>query len=194
MGTENRAGCTAALVKAFEIVKHSPQIRYVMLGAYYDLFAAADDPFAKDLFRGYLTTFKTLEADGKRVVFVRDPPTLKSDPDICIHGRPIEVAYPTVFKTPGFCAGASEGDLRSHEVYNQFVDRLAKAAPEVFFYDPAEALCSGGACKIFEGGNLLYGDFNHLSIYGSDYVIRDLVSKLNANHIAEAAATVSHAF
>ena len=193
LDTEVRPGCTQALLKAFDMVKHSPKIGYVLLGAYYDLFTTVDDPLAKELFRGYMATFKTLEADGKRVVFVRDPPTLKSDPDICIRRRPIEVAYPRVFTKPGFCTGASEGDLRSHAAYNQFVDALAKAAPEVFFYDPAETLCRGGTCKVYEDGKLLYGDFNHLSIYGSEYVIRHLISKLKAYNAVVARSDSPHA-
>ena len=194
LDTENRPGCTRALLEAFDMVKRSPKIGFVLLGAYYDLFATVNDPFAKELFKGYLKTFKTLDADGKRVVFVRDPPTLKSDPDICIPRRPVEVAYPNVFRRPGFCAGASEGDLRSHAAYDLFVEALAKAAPEVLFYDPAEALCTGGTCKVFEGGKLLYGDFNHFSIYGSEYVVRDLVSKIKADHVADARFSVPRAF
>ena len=180
LGTENRRGCTQMLTAALDLIARSPNIRYVLLAAYYDLFATVNDPFAKQLFEGYLATFRALEAAGKRVVFVRDPPTLKADPDICIRRRPFEVAYPNVFKMPAFCAGATANDLRSHAAYDQFVDALAKAAPEVLFYDPAGVLCRDGRCRVYENGKLLYGDFNHLSIYGSELVVRDLVSQLNA--------------
>jgi hypothetical protein len=127
-------------------------------------------------------------------VFVRDGPTLKADPDICIPRRPIELAYPRVFRMPSFCSGARPGDLRSHAVYDQFVDALAKAAPDVFFYDLADALCRGGVCKVYDEGKLLYGDFNHLSIYGSEYVAGDLVSKIRATRAADTRTNGGGAF
>ena len=179
LGFENRIGCTKALNAAFERVNQSPAIQYVLLGAYYDLFATVDDPRAKELFQGYVKTFKTLEAAGKRVVFVRDPPTLAFDPEICISRRPVEVAYPTIFRKPAFCTATRDHDRKSHAAYDQFVGALAQAAPEVLFYDPAGALCDGGVCRMFDQGRLLYGDFNHLSIYGSELVVRDFVSRID---------------
>jgi hypothetical protein len=45
-------------------------------------------------------------------------------------------------------------------------------------YDPATRLCAHGRCNVFEGGRLLYGDYNHLSIYGSEIIARDLIHSL----------------
>jgi hypothetical protein len=188
-GVEMRQGCTQAIGKAVTMVNQSPQVGHVLLGAYYDFFKRTDEPSAQAMFRGYLQMFSTLEAARKRVAFVRDPPTLRSEPGICIPMRPVEIAYPAVFWPPSFCSGASERDLRDHAAYNQFVDALAAAAPEVFFYDPADALCRGGSCRVYDDNRkLLYGDFNHLSIYGSEYVVRDLVSRLKVHDAARAAA------
>jgi len=194
VGAEMRVGCTQALLTVLEMVKQSEQIHYVVLGAYYAYFKRVDDLWAQEMLRGYAKTFKALEAAGKQVVFVRDPPTLTFDPDACLSRRPIEVAYPHVFRKPGVCAGAGRGDLVSHAAYDQFVDTLSKAAPEVFFYDPAAALCSAGVCKVYEDGKLLYGDSNHLSIYGSEYVVDDLVLRLRTDHIGGARVSTGHAF
>lgn len=73
---------------------------------------------------------------------------------------------------------AGPADLRSHEMYDHFVDALQQENPDVVFYDPTRRLCQAGSCEVFEGGKLLYLDWNHLSIYGSAIVAPDLIAQL----------------
>src|SRR5262249_54132893 len=149
-----------------------------VLGGYYTAIDDARSPAARQFADGYLKTFAALHAIGARVVFVVDPPTLRSDPEFCLRRRPIEQLFPRFFLKPAFCLGASGDELKSHAQYDAFVEGLRTADPRVLFYDPAAALCANGVCKVFESRKLLYWDANHLSTHGSEYVVADLIRHL----------------
>jgi hypothetical protein len=79
---------------------------------------------------------------------------------------------------PAFCAGATRDDLRAREQYDTWLGRLRASGPGVTFYDPSQALCAERECAVFRDGKLLYGDWNHLSIYGSELVVPDLIREM----------------
>jgi peptidoglycan/LPS O-acetylase OafA/YrhL len=175
LGAEVRSGCDAQLRIALDLIAQSPAIRHVFLGGFYRTLEDAGSR-ASELYQGYLATFRRLHAAGAAIVFVIDTPTLQSDPEVCLRRRPIERAFPDFFLKPVFCAGATSDTLKGHGVYDAFVASLQRADSTVRFYDPSSALCAAGVCKVFDGSRLLYWDANHLSTYGSEYVVRDLIA------------------
>jgi peptidoglycan/LPS O-acetylase OafA/YrhL len=178
LDTETRIGCVTALRIALDQLDRLPSIRHVVLGAYYGYVEDARPDQVGPMVENYLKTFARLHASGKQVTFVIDPPALKTDPESCIRRRPFEAAFPSRFGPPDFCDGATPSDLRRRARYDDFVRTLAGRASGVNFYDPANILCTGDTCKLFEREKLLYGDWNHLSIYGSEFVVQDMLKRL----------------
>jgi hypothetical protein len=178
LDVEVRDGCNTQLSIALDTIRDTPSVMYVVLAGYYLPIDGASPALAARFLEGYLKTFSALHATGVRSIFVVDPPTLKSDPEFCLRRRPIESLFPTFFLKPGFCYGTRPDDLRTHAEYNAFVAALKKAAPAVFFYDPATKLCINGSCKVFEDAKLLYWDTHHLSVHGSRFVAADLIARV----------------
>jgi peptidoglycan/LPS O-acetylase OafA/YrhL len=180
LDAEVRNGCNRELRTALDTIAATPTIKTVVLAGYYRVIDDVGPKGSRQFFDGYLRTFRALHALGVRIVFVTDPPTLRSDPEVCLRRRPIERILPAFFLKPAFCTGASGDELKSHVDYDRFVARLKQADPSVVFYDPTQLFCTGGVCKVFESGKLLYWDANHLSTYGSEYVVRHLIADLES--------------
>ncbi len=68
---------------------------------------------------------------------------------------------------------------KRHSVFNEALFQAAKQTSQFVFIDPGDALCSEGSCTNFDSQKrLLYTDDGHYSIYGSQFVIGRLASKL----------------
>ena len=175
LGAEVRSGCDAQLRIALDLIAQTPAIRHVFLGGFYRTLEDVGSRVG-EFYTGYLATFARLHAIGADVVFVIDPPTLQSDPEVCLRRRPIEQLFSQFFLKPAFCTGATNDTLRGHGKYDAFVASLRTADSRVRFYDPSSALCASGVCRVFDGRRLLYWDSNHLSTHGSEFVARNLIA------------------
>ncbi len=72
--------------------------------------------------------------------------------------------------------------------FNEKLKRYADKTKEFVFLDPHDILCSNGWCRnVDDKKHLIYSDSGHLSIYGSEFVIRGFLPKLkkliNANKV-----------
>lgn len=61
--------------------------------------------------------------------------------------------------------------LAEGHAINPVLAAYAERHADVTFFDPASALCHGGACDILVGGDLLYSDHTHLTVGGSRRVV-----------------------
>jgi peptidoglycan/LPS O-acetylase OafA/YrhL len=181
LGVETRIGCSRLNDMAMAEVARSTSLKYLVVGAYYTYVHQADSPWSDQLVAGYRRTFDAASAGvkGIKIVFVIDNPALKKSAEECV---PTPFKIRTAMKPyPAFCAGATQEDLKPRVEYLKFVARLQAEFPSVIFYDPRRALCpSEGKCMLFNDSQLLFGDTNHLSIYGSNYVVSDLIKQLKA--------------
>ncbi|MES2686419.1 MAG: acyltransferase family protein [Pseudomonadota bacterium] len=179
LGVDTRVGCNQLNEIAMAEVARTTSIKYLVVGAYYTYIDQANSPWSDKLIAGYRKTFDAANAGKKtvKIVFVIDNPALKKSAEECV---PAPFKIRTRMKTyPAFCDGATDADLMPRPEYLKFVARLQAEFPSVVFYDPRNALCSeDGKCKLFNDSKLLMGDTNHLSIYGSSYVVNDLIEQL----------------
>ena len=68
----------------------------------------------------------------------------------------------------------------SHAEYEKFVERLRLENPDILIYNTAHIFCPDGRCKVMIDSRLLYVDNSHLSPYGSQYLVNDLIEKLES--------------
>lgn len=92
------------------------------------------------------------------------------------------------FSKPRFFSSVTEEDLLRKYTFSapnkehfEFNKKLAKEIGYlngVVFLDPFDALCSEKGCMNIVGGELVYSDSNHLSKFGSRYVIEKFKGKI----------------
>jgi len=150
-------------------------IKYVVIASYSDQVNSVSDQTRSDYINGYLKTFDTLRAMGKKVVFVIDNPVLVSDPNICV--RTGLWLRDFLNKMPDFCLNPKLSDFKNQDNYDVFVETLRQKRPSVTYFDTKKVLCKN-ECKIFFGDELLYVEQHHLSIYGSERVVQGLVADI----------------
>jgi peptidoglycan/LPS O-acetylase OafA/YrhL len=176
LGTEHREGCDQVLLTAIDLIKNTPSIEYVVLSAWSHYVKFADDNLTKKISEGYAKTINQIINLNKKVVFVIDTPWLSSTAEAC---TPEPLQLRSLFKKiPSYCNGATQNDLVPIENYDKFIELMRLEHPDVVFYNPYKNFCTGGVCKVFYKSMLLYADDHHLSIYGSQYLVDNLVIEL----------------
>lgn len=178
LGVKEREGCQEQLNVVLNYLKENKNIRYVFIAGYYGFVEGADEGNFKSYLEGYLATMSKLKKMGKKVIFVIDPPILKKSADLCISPH-LYLRRTFLAPPPEFCVnGLKEDDLRSRKDYKKFVSVLQSKARDVVYYDPEKTFCNDKNCKVFLEGKLLYGDFNHLSIYGSRFFVDNMLQTI----------------
>lgn len=176
LGMESREGCGLLLNKSLGYIQNHPSIKYVVVSSYYDIPEVSEPETVERYRRGYVETLKQIIAMGKKPVFVIEPPTLQLSAESC--STPNIYLRRELRKYPEFCKGAREIDLRSHLKYKAYVESIKKEVQGALYYDPTSLFCSNGICKVFNEAELLYSDYNHLSIYGSKFLVSDLIRNI----------------
>ena len=168
-----RVGCARELDRVLDHLRRSPGIRTVIVAGFWGI-PQFDSPAGQQLLQGHMKTFDTLKRLGKAVIFVVDNPGLPFNPDMCLRIRPIHALWSPPI--PDQCQAVDRSAMVSSVDYSKLVTALRRAAPEVIFYDPTGAICPGGRCNVFQGRELLWGDWNHVSTYGSRLVAADFLA------------------
>jgi len=108
---------------------------------------------------------------GKRVVFVIDVPSLKVAPVNCV---------PRLFKPdPPSCDVLYSDALDEQRDYRDWVSQLRASVPPLTLYDSFSALCDAHICAARgTDQQFLYQDNDHLTVRGSEQVLRDLAHAL----------------
>ena len=81
-------------------------------------------------------------------------------------------------KHPQYCVGVTQKDMIPRQAYDRFIADLRRRNPDVFIYDPVPLFCKDGTCKVRDGEFLVYGDEGHLSNYGAQLLVNDLIKQL----------------
>lgn len=115
-------------------------------------------------------TIGSLERAGKNVYFVMDVPEVPYD-------VPSEMGKIEYFKHvfPALTSFVTSALPYSHyqernELVFQVLEKV-KSKTNVKVVDIQDILCKDGECRLTEGGKSLYADDDHLSVFGSEYVI-----------------------
>lgn len=165
---EARKGCNSQLKVAIEWIGKNDGIKYVVLSSYYGFIDTEDSETSKGYINGIQKTIDELKRYGKQIIFFIDTPALKETAERC---QPRSLLMREIFNPyPEFCHDIESHNLRDQAAYLKVINKIMQKNPDVFYFDPKDALCPNNKCTLYNDGKLLYGDWNHLSIYGSQLV------------------------
>lgn len=148
-------------------------IEYVVIASYSDQVNSVSHEMRESYMSGYLKTIDKLHSMGKKIIFLIDNPVLVNDPNVCVKKGLWLRDY--LNEMPEFCLNPVSGDFKDQSEYNKFVEIMQVNRPSVFYFESSKALCDK-ECRIFDQGKLLYVEQHHLSIYGSELVVKKLIS------------------
>lgn len=172
---EAREGCNNQLKVAIQLITRNESIKYVILSGYFGIIDAENSDVSKKYIDGIQKTVNELRKHGKKIIFFVDNPSFKETAERC---QPRSLFLRELFNPyPDFCKDAKNTDLRDQNAYRQVINKIAQRNPDIFFYDPKDIICPNDRCNLFSDGNLIYGDWNHLSIYGSQLVANAFIDK-----------------
>lgn len=174
LDVEVRKGCNYQLLASLKKIEETPSIKYVYIAGYGVFFEKLSTDQLKKYFEGLERTINYLVGLNRRVFFVIDNPALKETAERCF--TPNLFVRKLFKETPLFCEGAQENDLLQLINYREFATSLIKKT-KILAYDSKPFLCNKNTCLVKKDGFLLYGDNNHLSIYGSKFVVEDLIQE-----------------
>lgn len=165
-------GFNAAVVQAVRLLDP----RLLILNAHWidvdaDIISPSSteaDPGDSNFKRGLRETLRATSSINRAVCIVLDVPQFKYDLPIALgvaRERGIEEDFLKVTR-----AEAQE-DFRGPE---NDIRALVQQQPMVRYVDPKDLLCPGDSCLFESGAELLYGDRNHLSWAGAQFIANSL--------------------
>lgn len=172
-------------IKATKFVAHEKSIDTVIMvsrGPNYINGAAnfylLSNPAIKDKAKvfeiGMRETLDLLLRNHKKVIFVLDNPDIDFDPKLCQDSRPLQ------FETRHFdCAIPRSAFDKEQSFYRNLVFTVLRDYPAVKVFDQAAYLCDKYSCRFKVKSRVLYGDDDHLSVAGSDFIAEQLIGVIN---------------
>ena len=122
-------------------------------------------------------TLRKIISYHKKVIFALDNPEISASPKDCKQGKLVnifEYSFYTRKSTIENC-NLTRRDFDSRTFrYKELVRKVLKDFPEVVLFDSTNLFCDEHLCYWNKNGRSLYGDSDHLSEYGSEYVAQYL--------------------
>ncbi|HVZ84739.1 MAG TPA: acyltransferase family protein [Terracidiphilus sp.] len=181
--------CFGFTAKELDFVTHDPSIRVVVLTAYWarpfdeyahgGYLAQGETSHPRDAEQSWRTverhlsaTIERLEQAGKVVYLMQEAPMYGFDPAIILMNRALparRMLVDVLGSVTARYAGdfAPQRDTPAVRMSYQVMAHIAATHPQVHLFDPRPALCGPRGCRIFDGGESLYGDGVHFSTLGA---------------------------
>ena len=121
-------------------------------------------------YRGYSLFIKKLLEQGKRVVFVIDPPELGENPRYCFSMRPVSITE----RSFSSCSHDRSKVIKHQAQYRSLVQKIQEDNPLMDTYDPIALFCDEMRCYGLREGRMLYLDDDHISVRGSELLLGDM--------------------
>ena len=119
-------------------------------------------------------TLSRLLSAGKTVVFVHDVPEAPFHPRECLSWSPNRFVNRVQRETCDYPATYHE----SRELeFRSFLSGVLNRYPQVAQIDPGPLFCTRDKCLVSVAGELLYRDYDHLSIHGAKWLAGQLLSQ-----------------
>ena len=139
------------------------------------------DPTIKDrkkIFEiGMRKTLDLMVANNKKILFFLDnPDEIGFDPEKCKDKRPL-----TTIRKFDCSIPRAHFDARQKE-YRDLVLEVLNDYPSVILFDQAAYLCDESSCKFKDASSVLYGDGDHFSVHGSEFMASKIIDVLNGAH------------
>jgi peptidoglycan/LPS O-acetylase OafA/YrhL len=123
--------------------------------------------------RGMRDTLDLMMANNKKVFFLIDNPEVGFNPNKCQNSRPLSI------RRSFDCSISRAAYDTRHMEYRRLVFRVMKDYPSVVIFDQAAYLCDEFTCRFKNGSSVLYGDDDHLSVAGSEFMASHLMNVLS---------------
>jgi peptidoglycan/LPS O-acetylase OafA/YrhL len=114
-----------------------------------------------------------LLAAKKEVIFIRDIPDLDFNPSTCLDSRPLRITK----KMRSPCAMEKAEYEKRISNHDSSLSALLSKFPGLKVFDPKPIFCDSKLCWAMKNNQPLYQGNDHLSIYGADLVVKELLSQ-----------------
>lgn len=172
---------------AYDYIINSKDIKTVILSGYTALkingsrFYERTDVDSNDInnniaiFKsGLENTLKLLNKSNKKIIYIIDNPEILKDPKSCIE-RPL---ITKVFNNK--CNISYEEYLNRSNSFRNVVFNLGKKYNNLVIIDFSKELCNENECFASKNGKLLYATQDHLTPYGSRYLMNKVAEQIFA--------------
>ena len=127
------------------------------------------------VYRGIKRTINELQNRHKNIFLVRDTPDFQNNiKTICFKRFSNQKAVNCSVKRSSIEARRTEE--------NHFFERISKEFPQISIIDPYKYFCDADLCYLTIGSKPLYRDAQHLSVYGSEFLINSLAK--DTHHVS----------
>jgi len=184
--------------EALDFAIASPSIEVIMLSGYANLAIYGRKEASvntQNYFRGFTRSFSEQQVaqnirafkkamhetlsrlvwSGKKVVFMVDIPELDFNPRGCIEHR---LNTFSLWEYNVQCSMDKVSFEDRTVDYNRLMTEVKSTFPSVKFIETAKYLCKEKKCTILKDGRLLYATRDHLTTYGSRYLMHHLKKEL----------------
>lgn len=169
---DKNSRCYKQISSALKSVVSDSKIKYVILTSWN---TGVGDRVDQSI-NGFNEVFEALRNSNKKIIYIVDIPTLKGKPRYCIETT-LYIRNKLLNK-PNFCKGATEDDIVPRDNYNKVVNGFRNLNPDILVFNPLAIFCDGSLCKISDGSVVYYSDEGHLSSFGAQLVVNDLIEYL----------------
>jgi hypothetical protein len=160
----------------FNLLKNNSSIQYVVL-ANLSFNVGHYSKYGDQFVMGLAEFVKKVETFNKKVIWVRDNPSWPKPPEHCA-----QVLMPFrnwLQPQPEFCTRALRYESLTPPDYQEFTNKLHREVPEMYIFDSRKVFCGlDDRCTYFKDSKLLFTDFHHLSVYGADLLVNQLIKEL----------------
>ena len=122
------------------------------------------------------TTLEKLTRSGKKIIFIVDIPELYFNPLECVSLRGIKLAN---HKLRSPCSLSRKYFEERTVNYHRLIADAEKMFPMVKFIHTYKYLCDEKNCEVLVNNNLLYSTRDHLTTYGSRYLVSKIKNELD---------------
>ena len=120
-------------------------------------------------------TFDALLAHHKEIIFVYDNPEINFDIASCVDSRSIDLSNA---RARSSCAIPRALFEKHHLEYRDLMHSILKDYPAVKVVDSAKSLCDDQYCYALKNNEVLYTDFDHLSLAGSVLIAEEIIKAM----------------
>ena len=163
----DRPGQVKGLVK--DIIANSPNLKFILIDGI--------DYENKEGNLERLTDFiRWVESQGRNVIVFYPHVRPFFDTKACF-SRPFSSS-----KNPCIAPDGERMKMEAH--FNEMKAVISKELPKTMFFNQNDAICEGEFCPFVRDGMPMYRDKVHLSVYGSNLVIRNFVGWAKENKLS----------
>ncbi|MGY2185517.1 O-acetyltransferase OatA [compost metagenome] len=181
--------CEPKIEAALKFATETPSIKTIYLAGYWSSLASGGFAVENENYRQPraltekdASTFikagdkflSTLAKSGKQIILINDAPDLDFNIRTCFDSRPLVLEK----KKPREICGIDRNDYNArYKVYADLLAKITTNTPTVKTYSPLDLLCGSEICKATINSKPLYYNSDHLTIFGADLVVDDLLTK-----------------